>query len=231
MKFAYAIACSVVVHALLGAGVVVCIRHASGRSVPPELDVSSVEVSFADEEDDSSPLSPVPPAPPPLPPVPDVAEPPPPDGEPLPELPPDPEAPLLPEPSDERLPMDLPEREEEARMKAAERENPAPEPPAPAAAPRQAKIDASARPQQAIRPQYPDGARRRGEQGDVKIALEVDEQGRVAEAKVVGGCGHSELEEAALKAVRKARFKPAQSAGRPVASSASLTITFRLKGL
>lgn len=230
MRFSLAMGVSVALHAALAAGAVFLIRHSPSRAAPPELDVSSVEVSFAEEEDDLSPLSPVPPAPPPLPPVPDASAPPPePDLAPLDALPPEPDALLLPEPSKEAPEkMDLPVEKETKRE--TKRDVPKAEVPNGAAAPRQAKIEAPPKPTKAIRPDYPDGARRRGEEGEVRLEIEVDEEGGVARAKVTGGCGYRELEEAALKAVRRARFTPAKSGGRPVASSASLTVTFRLTG-
>ena len=99
----------------------------------------------------------------------------------------------------------------------------------PQEAPRQARIDAPPRPKKTIRPHYPDGARRRGEQGDVVLEIRVEEDGSVGDVKVVTPSGFGELDDAAVRAVRAARFTPARSGDAAVASTARLTLTFRLK--
>ncbi len=98
-----------------------------------------------------------------------------------------------------------------------------------AAAPIHARVDAPPAPRRSIRPKYPDGARKRGEQGNVTLELEVNVQGIVVDVKVAAGCGFAELEQAAVAAARKALFLPAKRDGKPVASRARLTLTFRLK--
>lgn len=79
-------------------------------------------------------------------------------------------------------------------------------------------------------PDYPPESRRRGEQGTVRLLLQVDAEGRVAGAAILGSSGHPLLDQAALAAVRRWRFEPATQAGRPVFSTATLGITFRLQG-
>lgn len=228
MRFSYAIAASIAAHAALAAVLAFCIHTFPSHESLPELDLSSVEVSFAEEEDDSLPLSPVPPAPPPAPQLPQTPEPPPSDDTQLPLLPPDPDELSMPEPADEPPPeMDIPCDLEETRAS-----KPSPEPesaPSPAAAPRQAKVDAPPRPLKAIRPDYPRGARLRGEQGSVVLELSVDEHGAVSGLSVSDSSGYPELDAAAERAVRLARFKPARADGRAVASTARLTLTFKLK--
>lgn len=228
MRFSYAIAASVAAHAALAAVLAFCIHAFPSHDSLPELDLSSVEVSFAEEEDDSLPLSPIPPAPPPSPQVPQVSDPPPPDDMQLPLLPPDPDELSMPEPADELPPeMDIPRDPEEKRE-----QTPSPEPesaPSPAAAPRQARVDAPPRPLKAIRPDYPRGARLRGEQGSVVLELSVDERGAVSGVGVADSSGYPELDAAAERAARSARFNPARADGRPVASTARLTLTFKLK--
>lgn len=96
-------------------------------------------------------------------------------------------------------------------------------------APQQACLDAPPAPRRTIKPKYPDGARRRGEQGDVTLELEVDVHGVVIGVKVVAGCGFAELEQAAVAAVRKAMFRPARHNDKPVRSRARLTLQFQLR--
>ena len=98
-----------------------------------------------------------------------------------------------------------------------------------AAAPRQAHVDAPPRPQRVIRPDYPRAARQRGEQGDVVLEIDVAADGSVASVAVAPSSGFADLDAAALKAVKSARFSPAKSGDRAVASHARLTLSFKLK--
>ena len=227
MRFSSALAASVAVHATLAAGVAAWLGLFPSDVSLPELDLSSVEVSFAEKEDDALPLASVPPSPPVPPPVPEASEPPP-EAEAVPELPPDADAVALPEPPPERERMPEPEKRE--RKDDARREEPPPSgPPSPAAAPRQAKVDAPPRPVKTIRPDYPRGARLRGEQGSVVLEIQVDERGAVGAVAVAESSGYPELDAAAERAARAARFAPARAGSRPVASAARLTLTFRLR--
>jgi len=73
---------------------------------------------------------------------------------------------------------------------------------------------------------YPPEAKRLGLEGAVKIKLGIDEHGRVVQAKVVEGAGHG-FDEAALKAMRQAKFKPAETSdGRTVPCSIIWTYRF-----
>ena len=119
---------------------------------------------------------------------------------------------------------------EAAKVEEPRQETPAAESaPAPAAAPRQAKVDAPPRPRRTIRPDYPAEARRRGIEGETTLELTVDAAGRVSSVAVAVSSGHPELDAAALRAVKAAEFTPAQSGGSPVESSARLKLVFRLK--
>ena len=213
MRFSTAIIASVAVHGLVAVGIVAYMKYAPGPTTIATLDLSSVDLSFAEDEDETAAVSPTMPA------MPEV-EPPKPREENPPEaeraedpLPPDPEAPKLAEPEPERERMETPEI-------------PPPSSPAPAVAPKQAKIDAPPKPHKAIKPDYPKGARQRGEQGDVVLEIRVNAAGIVDRVDVVSPSGFSELDEAA---VRAARFTPAKSRGSAVASTARLTLTFKLK--
>lgn len=178
------------------------------------LDLSSVELSFAEEEDETAAVlpqssNPVLPRPEPeRPPEPKVVETPEP-------LPPIPDAVDIPKPVEKPVLPQLP----------PDFSTPQPSTPQP----RQARVDAPPRPKRAIRPDYPKGSRQRGEQGDVVVEMMVNPQGEVDEATVVSSSGFVELDEAALRAVRFAKFTPARSGGETVASIARITLAFKLK--
>ena len=103
---------------------------------------------------------------------------------------------------------------------------------APAApAPSQARVavDKPPSPRRRIKPEYPKGARQRGEEGDVTLELDVSADGMVDDVRIVASCGFAELEQAAMQAVKRARFVPARRGSANVQSTARLTLTFRLK--
>ncbi len=77
-------------------------------------------------------------------------------------------------------------------------------------------------------PGYPTKAREMGVEGDVVLAIVVTSAGQVADASVVRGAGFG-LDEAALAAVRVARFTPARRGGRPVAVRMRWSWAFRLR--
>ena len=201
---------------MVAVGIVAYMKYAPSPTAIATLDLSSVDLSFAEDEDETAAVSPTMPA------MPEV-EPPKPREEKPPEaeraedpLPPDPAAPKLAEPEPEREQMETPNI-------------PPPSPPAPAVAPKQAKIDAPPKPHKTIKPDYPKGARQRGEQGDVVLEIRVNAAGIVDRVDIVSPSGFSELDEAAVRAARTARFTPAKSGGSPVASTARLTLNFKLK--
>jgi len=218
---------SLAVHVLLAVGLVSYLEYAPTPDVVATLDLTSVELSFAEKVEDSAAVAPVPPAPPPEPPKPESDDKPP--EQKIEKLAaPDPLAPKFPEPKEEMPEIkapDVPKPSERSKQP----EPPKPAPPAVSAAPRQARIDAPPSPKRTIRPDYPKGARQRGEQGEVTLEIRVDAEGDVSEAKVVVGSGFAELDEAAVRAVQKAKFRPAKSGDRGVASTARLKLEFKLK--
>jgi len=78
-------------------------------------------------------------------------------------------------------------------------------------------------------PVYPAVSRRLGESGRVLVRLEIDDQGRVRQAMLASSSGSSNLDEAALAAVRRARFRPHTDNGEPVAVWTTLAIIFALE--
>ena len=201
---------------MVAVGIVAYMKYAPGPTAIATLDLSSVDLSFAEDEDETAAVSPTMPAAPEVEPLKPREEKPPEAEKAEDPLPPDPTAPKLVEPEPEREQMETPSI-------------PPPSPPAPAVAPKQAKIDAPPKPHKTIKPDYPKGARQRGEQGDVVLEIRVNAAGIVDRVDIVFSCGFSELDEAAVRAARTARFTPAKSGGSPVASTARLTLTFKLK--
>ena len=238
MRFSTAIVVSVAAHCVIAAGIVAYMKF-SGPTTLATLDLTSVELSFAEEEDETAAVAPSMPLPPPsAPPAPPKERPPETELEkPDVPLPPEPDAFRPPEP-DQTDPLPEPrtvEAQASSSAKATEDKPRTNEAQAPSArdevaqAPRQAKVDAPPKPHRAIKPDYPKGARQRGEQGDVVLEIRVNDVGTVDRVEVVSSCGFSELDEAAVRAAKAARFTPAKSGRRAVASTARLTLTFRLK--
>lgn len=78
-------------------------------------------------------------------------------------------------------------------------------------------------------PSYPAEARRRGWEGTVLLAVEILENGRAERITITQSSGHSILDEAALGAVGRWTFIPAQREGKPVKSVAEVPIVFALR--
>jgi protein TonB len=74
---------------------------------------------------------------------------------------------------------------------------------------------------------YPEIARLAGIEGRVTVQFVIDQRGNVINPVVVRGIGAG-CDEAAIEAVKKARFTPGMQRGRPVKVSYTLPITFRL---
>ncbi len=79
-----------------------------------------------------------------------------------------------------------------------------------------------------VAPQYPLMARRQGVDGRVVLRLTIDECGRLVDVEVVEDAPYGFVA-AAVTAVRRSSFYPAQVDGRPVVSRALLPIRFSLK--
>lgn len=212
---ALAIGGALAVHAFLAAAIVLYIDYAPGPTVTAELDLSSVELSFSDEKlENPTAVATLPPAARHEVPAPKPIE-----------LPPEvrPEKALPPDPSDYKFP----EPKVETKIQPPQpTQTPQPSQPSSLS---QARVDAPPRPRRAIRPEYPKGARLRGEQGNVILEIEIGADGVCVAAKVAVSCGFAELDAAAVKAALAARFVPAKAGNSPVSSVARLTLSFRLK--
>jgi protein TonB len=76
-------------------------------------------------------------------------------------------------------------------------------------------------------PEYSDDARRARLQGTVVLAIDVDINGRVTNVRVIRSLGMG-LDERAIAAVQKWKFRPAMAGGRPVTAPAQAQVTFHL---
>ena len=78
-----------------------------------------------------------------------------------------------------------------------------------------------------VEPEYSEEARKAKFQGTVLLAIVVDESGQTGNVRVVRALGMG-LDEKAMEAVRKWRFKPGYKDGKPVSVLANVEVNFRL---
>lgn len=170
------------------------------------------------------------------------------------EPPAEPEAPPLPEPQAvaEPEPAPMPKKVETPRPepKKMEARKPKPAPARPVAkkgdapeklvasksmepaarpAPAPARAPAQLGGAHSPHPPYPDLARKRGQEGTVNVRCEVDAQGKVTAVSLAKSSGFKLLDEAALKAVGKWKFRPGEKDGASVAGSVIVPVQFKLK--
>ena len=80
-----------------------------------------------------------------------------------------------------------------------------------------------------IRPVYPEIAQEAGIEGTVVVQVFIDKKGRVQDTVILKGIPNTGLDEAAISAIRKTRFRPAKQRERPVGVWISIPVNFRLK--
>ena len=80
-----------------------------------------------------------------------------------------------------------------------------------------------------IRPLYPEIAQEAGIEGVVVVQAFIDEKGRVKETLILKGVPNTGLDEAAMEAIRKTRFRPAKQRERAVGGWISIPVNFKLK--
>jgi protein TonB len=80
-----------------------------------------------------------------------------------------------------------------------------------------------------IRPSYPEIAQEAGIEGVVVVQAFIDEKGRVKETLILKGVPNTGLDEAAMEAIRKTRFRPAKQRERAVGVWISIPVNFKLK--
>lgn len=156
--------------------------------------------------------------------------------EPAPE--PEPESepePLLQEESPVELPEPLPEPEPEPEPEPMPEPEPPPPPPEAAPPPPPAveetadvdgQYDEAPHPLKPLRPAYPEAARADRLEGVVVCLVTIGKNGRTSDPAIEQSSGHAILDNAALDALKKARFAPARRRHRPVEIRIRLTLDF-----
>ncbi len=76
---------------------------------------------------------------------------------------------------------------------------------------------------------YPEIARKAGIEGRVIIQVQVSEKGKVLNTRVIKSLGHSGCDEAAVKAIKNVKWKPALQRDKPVKVWVAIPVIFRLK--
>ncbi len=84
------------------------------------------------------------------------------------------------------------------------------------------------RPLAEISPEYPVHARRRGIEGVVVIRVTISPSGEPVDTTIVSPSAHAQLNEAAVSAVRAARFRPGTIDESPAEMSVSIRIVFEV---
>ena len=76
-------------------------------------------------------------------------------------------------------------------------------------------------------PEYSEEARKAKLQGTVVLRIEIDARGQVQNIAVLRSLGLG-LDERAVESVRRWRFRPGYSGGKPATTSAVVEVSFRL---
>jgi periplasmic protein TonB len=87
-----------------------------------------------------------------------------------------------------------------------------------------------ATPASELRPAYPRSKLASGEEAVLRLRLTIDERGRVVAVEPAGPADPTFLEAARRHLLARWRYRPASEGGRPVASSAVITLRFQLDG-
>lgn len=206
------------------------------ETLPQPLPMAPLVVDLIEAVPPPDPLAAAPAetAPPPEPEAPPPEPSPPP--EPLPQAitaPPKPPLPAPPKPKPKPVvqpPKPKPALRPPAPDAARSETPPSPLPPAPvAAAPSTTAANFSAAYLRNPPPRYPPDSRSAGEAGRVLLRVRVTAEGRAESVEIAASSGHARLDDAALAAVRRWRFVPAQQAGAPVAATVTVPILFKLE--
>ena len=92
------------------------------------------------------------------------------------------------------------------------------------------ELDVQPRPLREIVPDYPADADRRRLSGKVRLQLELEADGRLSDIEVVSATPPGVFEASAVKALREARFAPAQKNGRPVRARVVIVVMYDWEG-
>jgi protein TonB len=90
-------------------------------------------------------------------------------------------------------------------------------------------LDAPPSPVSKLPPTYPSALLKKGIGGRVLVTCEVDETGSVTRASIKQSSGKAELDQAALQAVNKWKFKPATKGGRKIKATCTVPFNFEVR--
>lgn len=90
-------------------------------------------------------------------------------------------------------------------------------------------LDSPPMPVNKLPPIYPNALLSKGIGGRVLVSCVVDDSGRVVSTRIKESSGRSELDNAAINAVSKWKFKPGTKAGRKVKSTCNVPFNFEVK--
>lgn len=90
-------------------------------------------------------------------------------------------------------------------------------------------ISTDPKPTHTPRPKYPSRARKLGWEGTVILLVEVLSDGTTGEIEIQESSGRSILDDAAIQAIRKWRFAPAQKQGVRVATTVKIPVVFKIE--
>jgi len=91
-------------------------------------------------------------------------------------------------------------------------------------------LDVQPRALREILPGYPADADRQHLSGQVRVQLKLEADGRISDMEIVSATPPGMFEDSTLKALRKARFAPAQKDGRPVRARVVITVEYDWEG-
>ena len=119
--------------------------------------------------------------------------------------------------------------DDEEQPRLVETAPPPPPPIAVASKPRPVAPAATSQPQpiSTPSPKYPTQALRSGDQGTVMVSAEIDVDGVPSSVEVAKSSGSRALDRAAVDAVKRWRFRPAMSEGRPAPGRVQVPINFK----
>ena len=91
-------------------------------------------------------------------------------------------------------------------------------------------LDVQPRTLREIVPEYPPGADRQRLSGKVRLQLKLEADGRVSDVEIVHAVPPDVFNESAIRAIRDARFSPAQRNGRPVRAQVLIEVVYDWEG-
>jgi TonB family protein len=77
-------------------------------------------------------------------------------------------------------------------------------------------------------PAYPADALSAHAEGEVRLQIQIDAQGKVSEVRIAANSGSDSLDRAALNAVRNWRYQPGTHDGQPIGGTIVVSVDFRI---